>query len=74
MTKQLVISTESNSRSNNNTVNNNDNASSNRNTSRKVSMSQGFMCLLNSEEKNGQKDGRKIVFCGRNAEFRSSTQ
>ena len=62
MTKQLVISTESNSHSNNNSLNNKVIVSTNRNTSRKVLMYGNFPCHLNSPKKSGQKDGRKSVF------------
>ena len=59
MTKQLGISTESNSHSNNNQVNNNNIITSkNRNTS----ISRDFTGHWNSAEKSGLKDGAKNVF------------
>ena len=58
LSKQLAISTESNSHSNNNSVNNNVIASNNRNTS----MSRDLTGHLNSAERNGLKDGYKNVF------------
>ena len=58
LTKQLVISTESNSHGNNNSVNNNVITSNNRNTS----MSWDLTGHLNSAERNGLKDGNKNVF------------
>ena len=60
LTKQLVIFTESNSRSNNNSLNNNVITSNNKNTS----MSRDFTGYLNSAERRGLKDGKKR-FCGK---------
>ena len=58
LTKQLIISFESNSHSKNNLVNNNVITSKNRNTS----MSRDFTGHLISGERSGLRDGRKNVF------------